>query len=153
MYVVVGYVNKMVPRHIRIINVHKYEQCMSQPLPPHRRAQLKGRCRVHLRETLPRLCPPGFVAVAAATWPSCAPHGAAASCVPSGSDAAVSPTSPSCAPQGAHRRMLASGIRCRERVPRSTVASVSLRSAIARLLLGSATAHAFWVWGRNCRCC
>jgi hypothetical protein len=77
----------------------------------------RGRCRVHLKETLPRSCPLGSAAVAAATSPSCAPHGVAAACMPSGSDAAAAPTSPPCAPQGGHRCTLASGIRCRERVP------------------------------------
>jgi hypothetical protein len=77
----------------------------------------RGRYRVHLRGTLPRSCPAGSTATAAATSPSCAPHGAATTCVPSGSDAAATPTSPPCAPQGGHRCALASGIRRRERVP------------------------------------
>jgi hypothetical protein len=55
---------------------------------------LRSRCRVHLREMLPCSCPPRS---AAATSPSCAPHGPAAACVPSGSDAATAPTLPSCA--------------------------------------------------------
>jgi hypothetical protein len=60
----------------------------------------RGRCCVHLRETLSRSSPTGSATAAAATSPSCAPHGAAAACVPSGSDAVAAPTSPSCAPQG-----------------------------------------------------
>jgi hypothetical protein len=60
----------------------------------------RGRCRVHLRETLSRSSPMGSAVATAGTSPSCAPHGAAAACVPSGSDAAAAPTSPPCAPQG-----------------------------------------------------
>jgi hypothetical protein len=66
----------------------------------------RDRCHVHLRETLPRSCPPGSAAAVAATSPSCTPHGAAAACVPSGSDVAAAPTSPPCVPQGGHRRAL-----------------------------------------------
>jgi hypothetical protein len=84
----------------------------------------RGRCRVHLRETLSRSSPTGSATVAAATSPSCAPHGAVAACVPSGSDAAAAPTSPPSAPQG------------------SSAASVSPRSTVARASQG---------WGRNCR--
>jgi hypothetical protein len=73
----------------------------------------RGRCRVHLRKTIPRSCPSRSVAVAAATSSSCAPDGAAAACVPSGSDAAAAPTSPLCVPQRGHRRALASGGHCR----------------------------------------
>jgi hypothetical protein len=80
----------------------------------------RGRCRVHLSEMLLRSSPTGSTAAAAATSPSCAPHGAAATCVSSGSDAAVAPTSLPRAPQG------------------SAAASVSPRSAVARLLPGSA---------------
>jgi gamma-glutamyl phosphate reductase len=124
-----------------------------QPLPPHRRAQLKWsltHCRVHLTEMLPRSCPLGSIAVVAATRPSCAPHGAAAACVPSGSNVVAAPTSPSCTPHGAHRRTLASGIRRCERVPRSTIASVSQISTVACLLPGSDATRAFQGWGRNC---
>jgi hypothetical protein len=42
----------------------------------------------------------GSAVAVAGTSPSCAPHGAAAACVPSGSDAAADPTSSPCAPQG-----------------------------------------------------
>jgi hypothetical protein len=93
----------------------------------------RGRCRVHLRETLSRSSSTGSAAAAAATSSSCAPHGAAAACVPSGFDAAAAPTSPPCAPQG------------------STAASMSPRSVVARLLPGSAVARASQGWGRNCR--
>jgi hypothetical protein len=112
--------------------------CPRDPPPRHRNRShvtvvrtSRGRCRVHLRETLSRSSPTGS---AAATSLSCAPHGAAAACVPLGSDAAAAPTSPLCAPQG------------------SAAASVSPRSAVARLLLGSAVARASQGWGRNCRC-
>jgi hypothetical protein len=115
--------------------------CSRDPPPRHRsRSHVtvvrtsRGRCRVHLRETLSRSSPTGSAAAAAATSSSCAPHGAAAACVPSGSDAAAAPTLPLCAPQG------------------SAAASVSPRSAVARLLLGSAVARASQGWGRNCRC-
>jgi hypothetical protein len=84
----------------------------------------RGRCRVHLRETLSRSSLTGSAAAAASTSSSCAPHGVAATCVSLGSDAAAAPTSSSCAPQG------------------SAVASVSPRSAVARASQG---------WGRNCR--
>jgi hypothetical protein len=47
----------------------------------------------------------------------CTPHGAAAVCVPSGSDAAAAPTSLPCVPRWGHRHALASGIRCHDRVP------------------------------------
>jgi hypothetical protein len=47
----------------------------------------RGRCRVHLKETLSRSSPMGSAVAAAGTSPSCAPHGAAAACVSSGSDA------------------------------------------------------------------
>jgi hypothetical protein len=73
----------------------------------------RGRCRVHLRETLSCSCPLG--STAAATSPSCTPHGVAVACVPSGSDATTAPTSPLCVPQGDHRRALASRISRRER--------------------------------------
>jgi hypothetical protein len=92
----------------------------------------RGRCRVHLRETLSRSSPTGSTAAAAATSPSCAPHGAVAACVPSGSDVAAAPTSLSCAPQG------------------STAMSVSPRSTVARLLPGSIVACLSWM-GRNCQ--
>jgi hypothetical protein len=62
-------------------------------------------------------CPLGSVAAAAATLSSCATHGAAAACVPSGSDAAAAPTSLPRAPQGDNHRALASRIRRHERVP------------------------------------
>jgi hypothetical protein len=78
----------------------------------------RGRCRVHLRETLSRSSPTGSAPAIAATSPLCAPHGAAAACVPSGSDAAAAPTSPPCAPQG------------------SAAASVSPRSGVARASQG-----------------
>jgi hypothetical protein len=81
----------------------------------------RGRCRVHLKETLSRSCPLGSVAAAAATSPSCAPHEVVVACVPSGFDAAAAPTSPSYVPQGAHHRALASG---------SAAASVSSGSAV-----------------------
>jgi hypothetical protein len=85
---------------------------------------LRGRCRVHLREMLPRSCPPRSTFLAAATSPSCAPHGATATCVPSGSDATAAPISTSCASQGA----------IAARWPRgSTAASVSPGSAVTSL--------------------
>jgi hypothetical protein len=104
--------------------------CPRDP-PSHRRSRShitavrtsRGRCRVHLRETLSRSSPTGSTAAAAATSPSCAPHGAVAACVPSGSDAAAAPTSPPCAPQGSVAASLS---------PRSAAASVSPRSAVAR---------------------
>jgi hypothetical protein len=105
-----------------------------QPLPPHRRAHLKG--------SLPRSCPAGSAIVAAAASLSCAPHEAAAACVPLGSDAAAAPTSPPCAPQGGHHRVLASGIRCCEHVPWIRCRTLALGSAAARASRG---------WGRNCR--
>jgi hypothetical protein len=95
----------------------------------------RGRCRVHLRETLSPSSPTGSATAAAATSPSCAPHGAAAACVPLGSDVVAAPTSLPCAPQG------------------SAAASVPPRSTVARLLLGSAVARASKGWGRNCRRC
>jgi hypothetical protein len=41
----------------------------------------RGRCRVHLRETLSRSCRPRSTVTAAATSPSCAPHRAVAAYV------------------------------------------------------------------------
>jgi hypothetical protein len=105
-----------------------------QPLPRHRRAHLKG--------SLPRASQGDAVALEphgirrrgrCHKSPSCALHGAAAACVPSGSDVAAAPTSPPCAPHG------------------SAAASVSPRSAVALLLPGSAVVRASQGWGRNCR--
>jgi hypothetical protein len=93
----------------------------------------RGRCRVHLTETLSRSSPTGSAAAAAAISSLCAPHGAAATCVPSGSDVAAALASPPCTHQG------------------SAAASVSPRSAVARLLPGSAVTRASQGWGRNCR--
>jgi hypothetical protein len=104
-----------------------------QPLPRHRACTSRGRCRVHLRETLSPSSPTGSTAAVAATSSSCVPHGVAVECVPSGSDAVAAPTSPPCAPQG------------------SAAASVSPKSAIARLLPGSAVVLASQGWGRNYR--
>jgi hypothetical protein len=122
--------------HLAVMNALGMSSLLTCPRdPPSRRRSRshitvvrtsRGRCRVHLRETMSRSSPMGSAATAATTSPSCAPHGAAATCVPSGSDAAVAPTSPPCAPQG------------------SATASVSPRSVIARLLPGSTVARASW---------
>lgn len=93
---------------------------LPQPLPPHRRAQLKGLFRVHLKETLPRSCPPPLeirrrdrchLAVVHTLWARRRVHALEIRCR-SRSHLAVVHAS------GGLRRALASGIRRRERVPR-----------------------------------
>jgi hypothetical protein len=124
----------------------------------HRRSHLtvvrnsNGRCRVHLRVTLPR-----------------APQGDAAAFVPPGirrrahlmgSSPRACPRDPMSQPPPPRRRArLRGGIAARwpqgsaaaSVSPKSVVVSVSPRSAVARLLPGSTAVHASQGWGRNYR--
>jgi hypothetical protein len=96
--------------HLAVMHVLGASSLLTRPRDPqsrrHSRSHVtvvrtsRGRCRVHLSETLSRSSPMGSAVAAADTSPSCAPHGAAAACVPSGSGATAAPTSPPCAPQG-----------------------------------------------------
>jgi hypothetical protein len=116
--------------HLAVMNALGMSSLLTCPRDPQSRRRSRshvtavrtsrGRYSVHLRESatnlrekLSRSSPTGSAAAAAATSPSCAPHGAAAACVPSRSDAAAAPTSPPCAPQGSAAASVSPQIRRR----------------------------------------